>query len=74
MEHKPIIFPSNKFLNLVNSEVACQRIIVIAADQLELNNFRNIRKAFILEHFFNILSAFKKLRSLKFFCLIVIAL
>ena len=44
------------------------------ANQLRLNDFRNLGEIFILEHSLNIFLALKKFRSLEFFCLIIIIL
>ena len=54
--------------------MAYQEIIMMAADYLGLNNFRNVKKVFILEHSFNILIALRKLYSLEFSYLIIIVL
>ena len=43
-------------------------------NQLKTNDLRNIKEAFILEHFFNIFPAFRKLCSLEFSYLFIIAL
>ena len=64
MEHKPIIFSDNQFSNLINLKIACQKIVVVVTYQLKVNRFRNIRKTPILEHFFDIFSAFRKFYNL----------
>ena len=37
-----VVFPDNKWLHFLNSEVACQQIIMVPANQLSFNHFRNV--------------------------------
>lgn len=73
IERKLVLLPSNQLSNIINSKVNCKKIIIIGADQLRSNNLRNIGKAAILEHFFNIFLALREFYNLQFFCLIIIA-
>ena len=52
----------------------CKKIVMMSTDQLQSNDLRNVREAFILEHSFNIFPSFRKHYSSQFLCLIVVAL
>ena len=71
---RPVIFPGNQLAGLVDSEMTCQRIVVMSTNQFRSNDLRNIGKAFILEHSLDIFPSFKKVCSPQFPCLIIVAL
>ena len=74
MQCKPVIFSGNQLLGLVNPKMACKKIIMMSTDQLKLNDLKDLREAFILEHSLDLYPSFKKLYILQFLCLIVIVL
>ena len=63
MQRRPVIFSGNQFLGFVNSEMACKKIVMMSSDQLRSNGLRNVKKAPILEHSFNIYPSFRKFCS-----------
>ena len=73
-QRRPVIFPSNQLLGFINPEMACKKIVVMPTDQLQSNDPRNVRKASILKHSFNVFPSFRKLYNPQFFCLIIVAL
>ena len=71
---RPVILPGNQFLGLVNPIMVCKRIVVMLTNQLRSNDFRDVGKTPILEHFYDIYPSFWKVCSPQFSCLIVVAL
>ena len=54
--------------------MAYKRIVVMLTNELRLNDLRNVRETSMLEHSLNVFLSFKKVCSLQFPCLIVVAL
>ena len=54
--------------------MAYKRVIVMLTNQLQSNDLRDVKKASILEHSLDVFLSFKKVCSLQFLCLIIVAL
>ena len=39
-ETRPIIFPANKLPGFIDTKMACQRVVVVPANELSSNDFR----------------------------------
>lgn len=73
-KYRLIILPNNKLSSLINPEIAYKKIIIMSTDQLKSNDLRDVEEISILEHFFNIFPAFKKLCNSYFFYFLIFAL
>ena len=49
-EARPIIFPTDELPGFVNTEMACQRVVVVPANELCSNDFRYERQLLVVQH------------------------
>ena len=49
-EARPIIFPADELLSFVDTEMACQRVVVVPANELCSNDFRYKRQPLVVQH------------------------
>ena len=58
-----VILPDNKFLRFLDTKGACQQVVMVTANQLSFNDFRNVGQALIMQDSIRILPV-----SAQFLC------
>ena len=53
-----VVFPDNKFLCFLDSEITCLWIVIMPANELYLDDFRDIGEALVVQHAVNVVSTF----------------
>ena len=56
-KHWPIVFPGYELTSFLNTEVICQRIVVMPTNKLCLDDFRDVREAPVVQDAVNVVSA-----------------
>ena len=57
-ERWPVIFPGYKLMRFLDTKVTCQQIIMMPANKLCSEDFRDIREGLDVQHAVNIVLAF----------------
>ena len=57
-EHWLVVFSGYELTCFLNTKVACQRIVMMPANKLCPDDFRDVREALVMQYAINIISAF----------------
>ena len=57
-EHWSIVFPDYELTYFLNIEVSCQQIVVMPANKPCPDDFRDVRKALVVQHAVDVVPAF----------------